>query len=145
MRSLRLFLLLISNISPSMITSSKVFDHMLAGPKCEGQDGHRSGLVRRIYKDAGVTNVKIGDVMSLPEAVGDKFFGIVAHATGPSLVIAFSRPEGFLANTPKLSSRRFQNLRNDLLGVFPHGKLIGPPVKVDSESRYPNNVFHLRI
>ena len=128
-----------------MITPSKAFDHMLAGPKREGQDGHRGSLVRRKYKDAGVTNVKIGNVMSLPEAVGDKFFGIVAHAAGPSLVITFSRPEGFLANAPKLSPCRLQNLRNNLLGVFPHGKLIRPPVKMDAQGGNAENVFHLWV
>src|SRR5215469_7336910 len=94
--------------SPQVVSLSfslpQTLDQILASPQRKRQNRKRGGLVRAREKHAGVTYVKIRDVVGLSEAVGYKMLGIIAHAAGTGLVQRVAWRVGLVSHTPHLAS-----------------------------------------
>src|SRR5439155_7435051 len=99
----------------SNISSPKVLDHVFTGPQGERHNGNRTGLVGCEGEDTGVTNIEIGHIMTLGEAVGHRPFRVVAEPTGTGFMQALPWRKRIIAGPPELASRRLHQVCTDLL------------------------------
>ena len=98
----------------AMIPAPELLDHVFAGPQGESQDRDGRGLVGAIQEDAGIAHVKIGNIMRLPEAIGDELPGIVAHAAGTGFMQAVAGGLRFACPAEELSSCGAQHVLANL-------------------------------
>jgi hypothetical protein len=104
----------------SVFSLPKLLCDVLAGTKRERENRKGSGFIRAIQKDAGITDIQIGHIVGLAEAIGDEFVGVASHAAGASLMQTVAGNLGFVSSIFQYSAGRPQHFRTNLLGMFPH-------------------------
>src|SRR5215470_10548101 len=79
---------------------SKIVEHVVARPHRERDDGHGSGFVCAVWKNARVTDIEIRDIMRLCPLIGDVGFRIIAEAADSGFMQTGSRSIRFAVGPP---------------------------------------------
>ncbi len=128
-----------------MDAGSKVADQVVAIAHGKGDQRHGAGLVGLCGKDAGVTDIEVGDIVSLSPLVGDGSFGIVAHAADTDFVQAGAGAIGLGIGAPEFAVGGFEEIDHHFFGVFPHQEFVFSPFIVEAELRDPEDIFFAGI
>ncbi len=78
---------------------AEIVEQVVAGAHGDGDERHGGGFVGLTWKNAGVADAEVGDVVSLSPLVGDGSFWVVAEAAHAGLVQTPSGAIGFCVRT----------------------------------------------
>ena len=85
----------------------EIIEHMVASPHGERHKRHRRCFVGATREDARVTDVEIGNVVSLSPFVRNESLGIIPETAHARFMQARTRTIVFLVFCPQLSAHRF--------------------------------------
>ena len=128
-----------------MDTFLEVVQHVIAGTHGESHDRHRGGFVSTTWKNTGIADVEIGNVMGLRPFVRKVLFGIVTESADARLMQTGAWAVGFIVSAPEFSAHGLEQIDHHLLAVLPHEKVVISPLEMKTKLRNSEDVLLVGI